>query len=304
MDLRIIIEAMIVLIAVCLICYLAVHFENKKFRTTTYQYYTDKLTAPVRLCVLSDLHNYCYGAENDKLMAAIKECRPDYVISAGDMIEGGRFVKGTGSTVEFLAKLCERFSFVYGCGNHEWKLMMNKAHYPKLSQEFEEGLEEARAYLKKHAPEKVSSIEPLNNRCCELGSNIKVYGLNLEYDYFKKVILNKTSAEHISELVGRPDSDKLNILIGHNPDQFDAYADWGADLVLSGHIHGGMIATPWHRGLISPRFIPFPKYDWGEYKKGKTTMLLSRGMGNHTIHIRIFNRAELMVVDILPKQNN
>jgi len=294
-------------IAIAVVIFIiAVKCENKKFRITEYSYVTDKIGKPVTIAVLADLHNYSYGEQNSQLLEAIEAAAPDYVISAGDMVEGSGVAPGTKSTVEFLGRICEKYPFAYGCGNHEWRVLKDSKY--KYADSVKVSYLEALSYeeqrLKNISESKAELIRPLDNRnILWEEDNIKIYGLNLEKDYFKKIILNKVEDKHISELVGKVDEKRLNILIGHNPEQFDAYADWGADIVLAGHNHGGMVNTPWHKGLISPRFMPFPKYDWGEYKKKNTTMFLSRGLGNHTIHIRIFNRAELMVIKIKPSKD-
>lgn len=289
----------LLVVLISLIIRLYIKWENKQFRITEYSFKSSKIKRNITLAVLTDLHNYEYGKENELLLEQLKISKPDYVISAGDMIEASKKAENTKGTIAFLEKVAENFNFIYGCGNHEWKLLHDNK-YSETAKLFRKSLEMAEEKLNTISDIKSSSIRPLDNKNIELSQdNIKVYGLNLEKDYFIKIGLNKTTAEHIRELVGTPTADKLNILIGHNPDQFEAYSEWGADLVLSGHIHGGMIATPWHRGLVSPRFIPFPKYDWGVYKKKKSTMILGRGLGNHTIHIRIFNRAELMIIKLI-----
>ena len=89
-----------------------------------------------------------------------------------------------------------------------------------------------------------------------------------------------------------------NIVIAHNPDYFDDYVEYNADLVLSGHIHGGIIAIPGIGGVISPQLRLFPKYDSGMFTRGNTTMIVSRGIGWHSIPIRIFNKAEIVSVTI------
>lgn len=282
-----VLKLMIIAVVIIIAAIIMIKIENKKYRITEYTYATDKVSREIVLAVISDLHNYVYGNDNDSLINSLEKIAPDYVISAGDMIEDGKCAASPKGTIEFLKRLSEHFKFIYGCGNHEWKLM---AWSGKLNDEFKQGIKDGK-------------IDPVNNRVIEFEKdNINVYGLNLEREYFKKVVLNQVSVKHMEELIGKPQQDRLNILIGHNPDQFDAYTKWGADMVLSGHIHGGIIATPWHRGMISPRFVLFPKYDWGVYNKDNTTMFLSRGLGNHTVHVRIFNRAEIMVIKILPKR--
>lgn len=263
--------------------------ENRRFKVTEYIVRTDKITEDVTLAVMSDLHNYSYGTGNEKLLKKLREIHPDAVISAGDMIEGSPNAKGTGETIRFLSKVSEEFPFYYGLGNHESKFLRDPGKYEKTEQEFFSAVNQTK-------------LELLDNKTRMLScGNIKITGLELERTYFRKVKRNPVSAEHITKLVGESDSSCFHILIAHNPDQFDAYVKWGADLVLSGHVHGGMIVIPGIGGVISPQLTLFPKYDGGEYRKGKTTMLLSRGLGNHTVHVRIFNRAELLVVRLLRK---
>ena len=69
------------------------------------------------------------------------------------------------------------------------------------------------------------------------------------------------------------------ILLAHNPLLLDTYAAWGADLVLCGHVHGGLIRLPLAGGLLSPERKFFPKYDKGLYEKAGTKMYVSGGIG-------------------------
>ena len=90
-------------------------------------------------------------------------------------------------------------------------------------------------------------------------------------------------------------------MLAHNPAYFEAYASWGADLTLSGHVHGGIMRLPWLGGVLSTSLTLFPKYDGGEFRLGEKRMIVSRGLGSHTIPIRIFNPAELVAVELAPK---
>ncbi len=262
------------------------HRENRRFKVTEYTIETEKITKDMTVAVLADLHNYKYGTDNEELMREIRKMRPDVVISAGDMIEGAENAKGTGETLRFLSRLSKEFPFYYGMGNHERKFVQESDKYQKVREEFFNALEE-------------TGLSMMDNETCEIpDANIKITGLNLEKKYFRKVKLYPASAAHIDRLVGKSDRDRFHILIAHNPDQMEAYAGWGADLVLSGHVHGGMIVIPGIGGLISPQLTLFPKYDGGEYRMGNTTMILSRGIGNHTVHVRIFNRAELLCIHL------
>ena len=84
---------------------------------------------------------------------------------------------------------------------------------------------------------------------------------------------------------------------------FDAYAGWGADLTLSGHIHGGIVRIPGIGGVISTSYrLVFPKYDGGYYEQNQKKMIVSRGLGSHTIPVRLFNPAELVVIDLVTEE--
>ena len=86
----------------------------------------------------------------------------------------------------------------------------------------------------------------------------------------------------------------------HNPSYFENYVDWGADLSFAGHVHGGVLRIG-KRGVISPQFILFPKYSGGMYEKDNKAMIVSCGLGFHSMPIRINDRAEIVIVDVKKK---
>ena len=102
----------------------------------------------------------------------------------------------------------------------------------------------------------------------------------------------------VEKLLGSVKEDKFSILLAHNPEYFKSYAKWGADLTVSGHIHGGIMRLPLIGGVISPSLRLFPKYDSGEFEENGKKMILSRGMGLHHIKLRFFNRPEISVIKI------
>ena len=137
-------------------------------------------------------------------------------------------------------------------------------------------------------------------------TNIRVTGLCLDLGFFKKVVKANMEDDYLDNLLGRvntAEKEHYQILIAHNPIYFKNYADWGADLALSGHVHGGIIRLPLLGGVISPAIALFPKYDAGKYEKDGSTMILSRGLGTHTIHVRMFNPGEVSVIKLRGKKN-
>ena len=73
-------------------------------------------------------------------------------------------------------------------------------------------------------------------------------------------------------------------------------------MTVSGHLHGGIIRIPGIGGVISPQARLFPKYDAGHFQKDGRDLVVSRGLGTHTINIRIFNPAELSVIHLHPEE--
>ena len=148
---------------------------------------------------------------------------------------------------------------------------------------------------------KKAGIEPLINETAYLPAwNIAVCGVQIDRDYYRHFRRAPMEPSYLRKLLGTPDREKFQLLIAHNPVYFDAYADWGADLVVSGHVHGGIMRLPFLGGVLSPSLTLFPKYDGGMFREHGSTMILSRGLSSHTIPIRIFNPGELIVIELKP----
>ena len=95
------------------------------------------------------------------------------------------------------------------------------------------------------------------------------------------------------------------ILLAHSPLYFDAYAKWGADLTLSGHFHGGTIRLPGLGGVMTPQYQFFLPWCAGIFEKQGHYMAVSRGLGTHSINIRLNNRPQLLVIRIChPKEGS
>ncbi len=159
-----------------------------------------------------------------------------------------------------------------------------------MQDEFLKGIEEA-------------GIKLLRNEIIddeELG--IRIYGSEIDRRFYKRFRQNIMEPGYMKEILGEPDEKAFNILLAHNPQYFKEYAAWGADLTLSGHVHGGLVRLPLLGGVVSPMVTFFPKYDGGVFKENGKEMILSRGLGPHTIPIRVFNPGELNVIEIKPEQ--
>ena len=115
------------------------------------------------------------------------------------------------------------------------------------------------------------------------------------YRRFRKGTL---TIEEIEERIGQADVSAYEILLAHNPTYMETYQKWGADLVLSGHLHGGVVRISGILGVISPAFELFPKYSGDLYRDGDKISVVSKGLGTHTFHIRLWNPAEFIVLHL------
>lgn len=264
--------------------------DGNRFVVTTYKILTDKTKHSHRLIVLADLHGKEYGENNEKLLKAIDEQKPTGILIAGDMLTAKPGVEFH-QVLCFLGKLSEKYPIYYGNGNHEYRLKLYPDIYGDMGKEFEKGLSNI-------------GIFPLCNESTRLeDENIVIYGLEIDREYYKRGRKVNMQAEYLKEKLGIPDRSKYNILLAHNPVYFKTYANWGADLVVSGHVHGGMMRLPFLGGVVSPALVLFPKYSGGLYKEDnkkdtRSTMVLSNGLGSHTLPIRIFNPGQLVVLEI------
>ena len=72
----------------------------------------------------------------------------------------------------------------------------------------------------------------------------------------------------------------------------------GADLILSGHLHGGLVRCPGIGAVVTPQGFLFPKYSGEMRREGEQTIVVSRGLGSHTINIRLFNMPEVIAIEV------
>lgn len=269
--------------------------DGNRFVIREYTLESEKIKDGIDLAVLADLHNKQYGKENEKLFAALDQVNPHVVMVAGDILTA-KPGKGYERAASFMERVAEKFPVYYGLGNHEYRMKIYPEHYGNEFAEYVGRLEKA-------------GIQVLDNESALIKvqrearmTNIRVTGVSIERFYYKRFRKIYMSTEYLDSMVGKAEEDVYQILLAHNPEYFETYADWGADLTLSGHVHGGIMRLPVLGGVLSPKLVFFPKYDGGLFKRKSSHMVLSRGLGMHTIPIRIFNPAELVVVHLKPKK--
>ena len=265
--------------------------ELSQFQMTYYDIITDKINKDCKILFLSDLHSKEYGTDNCKLLASAKEAKPNIILVGGDMIIG-RIAGYNEKTVEFIKELSKIAPVYYALGNHEQRMQEEKELYGDLYEQYVSALVDAEVHF---LINKTQSI---------VEENINITGLNIPmvaYEKLKKY--DKYSVQDMEAVIGEmKDDTKYNVLLAHNPTYMSIYKQWGADLILAGHFHGCAVRIPGIGGIISPQFHFLPKYSGGCYKSKDKNVIVSRGLGEHTIKVRIFNMPELIVLNLVKEQ--
>ena len=285
----------ILIIALVLILVIFIYKESSGYNIVEYRLFTDKdIDTPVRFVMISDLHDTDVSHDgNEKLYRSIDSLAPDFVILAGDMVNS-YMTRNFDTDVAFalLRRLAAKYRVYYGLGNHEQRFKEEPDRFPGMYDELTCNISS-------------SGMTLLSDSFCDdTGTGIRIYGFDIPIEQYKRVGAGDLPKNRLESVFGSIDDKRFNILIAHNPVFFDDYVRFAPDLVLAGHLHGGVIALPGLGGVISPQLKFFPKYDYGRFDSQDTTMIVSRGIGWHTIPIRIFNKAEIVSVIIEKRDSN
>ena len=277
----------IVFIIIMLAVLLEMNRELSNFQIVRYELKIPELKNNKKVLFLSDLHNHVYGNENQELLQAICNEQPDIILIGGDMLVGKEGIPYE-TALSFVKKLPSVSPVYYASGNHEQRMKEQPERYDY-------------SYIEYYEELKAAGIRFLENESANLlwdGKKIKITGLLIPlrcYTHFHK---EKLEVSELIDRIGKKEADKYEILLAHNPSYMKQYLERGADLILSGHLHGGIVRIPGVAGAISPSFEIFPKYSGDLYHEGKTDIVVSKGLGTHTFNIRLFNPAELIVLEL------
>lgn len=263
-------------------------YDSNRFTVSNYKYKNAKIKKPFRAVVVTDLHNKKYGPGNDLLVEAIKKAKPDIMIIAGDIMNGHP-QSDLKTAFEFLEKVAPICRIYYGNGNHETRMHLYVEDYGSRYSDFTEKLEALQIHHLVNARETLDEY------------GVEIIGLELARNHYIRFKPEPIEKGELAGVLGKVDNKKYSIMIAHNPYFFRDYAEYGANLVLSGHVHGGIVRIPIvNKGVLSPNIAFFPKYDAGEFTERETSMIVSRGLGAHTIPFRMFNPGDLVVIDFEP----
>ncbi len=284
---------LILLVILIFILIISSIVENGKIRVNPYKIYSPKIPSVFngyKILFISDLHNVNFGKDNDVLINRIEELNPDIILLGGDMFVG----KPNRQTVvasKLVNTLSSKYSTYYAIGNHELRVKT----YEKYGDMW-----------KTYLLELSEDTNWLINEYIDITKDknvLRIYGLDMDKSFYNRHHKTKMDDNYLNNTLKDVNNDFYNILIAHNPEYFNEYSLWGADLTLSGHNHGGIIYLPLIGGIISTRGRLFPKYDKGLFKSHNHYMILSSGLGSHTIKARFNNIPEIILLELYNDAN-
>ena len=288
------IKIILIIVAVFIVyCLIEMIRELRDFRVTKYRICSQKLNGikkEKKIIFLSDLHNRMYGEENERLLESIRNQHPDLILIGGDMLvrKDGNFYD---KTVHFLAKLPGICPVYCANGNHEQKLKELPDKYEQSYEEYKKALTASGIHMLENASETVKLEEV----------PVKLSGLEIPLGAYARFGKKELSLKEITDRIGEH-GDDYQILLAHHPGYMKEYLAYGADLILGGHYHGCVVQLPGIGGVISTNFTLFPKYSGGIYPEGEQTAVVSRGLGTHSVPVRLWNWPELIVLELSGKE--
>ena len=259
--------------------------QNNSLVITNVELKLDKLPLEfegLKIVHLSDLHGKLFGKNQYKLVSKIKESEPDVIFFTGDLVDSKK------NEVEHALTLMEEITNIapvyYVTGNHEHR----SGRYDSLE-----------GNLLNREVIVLRNTKDVINRDSQ---SIEVLGIDdpsSSNDFYHSEEQSLVNA--LEKALEGSEKDSFKILLSHRPEFLSIYAEHNIDLIFSGHAHGGQVRLPILGGIIAPNQGLLPKYTSGQYNEGKSTMIVSRGLGNSIIPQRVFNRPEIIVIKLSTK---
>lgn len=264
-------KIIIILIIIIALLIPFIIYQNKHIVVTEFTYSSSKIGNGLngyKIVQLSDLHNSSFGKDNKRLIERVKELSPDIIVITGDLNYSDH--TNIDGALQIISALSKEIPVYYVTGNHEY-------------------------YIDKSASDKLikSVVDAgaihLDNEAVKIDKG---------EDSFLLVGLddNNLRDDTLSSIIG--ETDEMTVVLAHEPQNIKKYAEANADLVLTGHAHGGQIRLPFIGAVIAPDQGFFPEYTQGLYKIDNTEMIVNRGLGNSIIPLRLFNYPEIVCVEL------
>lgn len=261
-------NCILIITLLIIIAITGIYWGNHHIAVTTYEVKSEKLSESLNdytIVQISDLHNAKFGKNQKILLNKIKEIAPDLIVITGDLVDSSH--ADIEVAMDFIEGAVKEAPVYYVKGNHESFLL----NYDELKERLLS-----------------AGVTVLEDELTEW----KVKDTVIDIVGVYNPVLDSTMQQI------KMKEEHFTLLLSHQPEQFPLLANYPVDLVLSGHTHGGQFIIPGVGGFVAPDQGFFPKYDSGIFEENETKMIVSRGLGNSIIPLRINNSPEIVVVKL------
>lgn len=246
-------------------------------RPAYYTLTTDKNVDSLRIVQLADAHigTTFAGDGFSRAIDKINDCSPDIVVITGDFVDDSTIEADFAECCEALKKLRTTYGIYYVFGNHD------KSFHSSMLKEQGESL--IISELEK------CGVTVLRDETASIDDNIKIIG---RQDF--SVEGRGSGRASMSSLTGSLDPSEYIIVLDHQPRDYEAEAAAGADLVLSGHTHGGQLIP------LAPlvRILGHNDLVYGHERRGNTDFIVTSGISDWAIKFKSGCRSEFVVIDV------
>lgn len=241
----------------------------------TYHIKSPKIEENITIALVADLHSCDFGTGQAEIVSAIKNAAPDMVLLGGDIVDD-RLPRQ--KAMEFLSAISNEYPCYYVSGNHEF-----------WSGEIDDIKDEISAM----------GITVLEGERADIsinGQSVSLYGID------DPEIGESEFSRQLENCGKQTDDGTYSVLLTHRPERIESYLNYGFDLMLAGHAHGGQVRLPLLiNGLFAPEQGWFPKYAGGLYQLEDSKMIVSRGLSKESSRVpRVFNPPELVMITLSP----
>ncbi len=260
---------------------IVVYYENNGITVTEIAYSNAKIPEAFegyRILQISDLHNKAFGKNQKRLLQAIEANNPDIIVITGDIIDRRKYDLDT--AMEFIEGAVKITDVYFVSGNHE---VWSGRYYEIIKA------------LQDHG---VTVLEDQKTQIVNGSDKITIVGVADYYFHYHGYGNEDPMIKFKNILNNLSDASGFQILLSHRPEFFELYSEVKVDLIFSGHAHGGQFRLPFIGGLAAPGQGLLPEYTSGAHTKDNSTLVVSRGLGNSIIPLRIGNPPEVVVVTL------
>lgn len=277
----ILIKKMVRLLLIIAILAVFVYLQNNWVVLTELEVVSERLPGNFdgfKIVQLSDLHSKSFGKGQQRLAGIVAGAKPDIIVITGDLVDGRHYDEYASLTL--IREVSKIAPVYYITGNHEW--------WSGKFAGLEIKLKAAGAIVLRNDSRKITAGDQ------------SIYITGLDDPESTGSIYSKEGyiGNKLRDTIRLQQIDHFSILLSHRPEAFNQYKSYGIDLIFSGHAHGGQFRLPFIGGLYAPDQGYIPKYTSGVYKDGNTSMVVSRGLGNSIMPLRLFNRPEITEVTL------